>query len=508
MMTKVKSVALKGLEGIEISVEVDISSGLPSFNIVGLPDEAVQEARERVRSAIKNSGFEFPIKRITVNLAPAEVKKEGSTFDLPIALGILCCVGAIKEKDSLKNYYFIGELSLDGSLRKVSGALPMAVGLSSRNSNLVVPMENAFETEIVDGINIYAAKHIKEIVEFINGDRTIVPGKRNLSEILSQEQLFEEDMSDIKGQNYAKRALEIAAAGGHNIVMIGSPGSGKTLLARRLPTILPPMNEKEALEVTQIYSVAGLLKDGSIIETRPFRAPHHTASPVAIIGGGNNPKPGEISLAHLGVLFLDELPEFRRDVLESLRQPLEDGIVSIARAKERVTYPSRFMLIGAMNPCPCGWFGDKEKTCSCSISEIKRYRSKVSGPMWDRFDIQAEVPRLLSEELINSKETESSKSIKERVTRARKTQEQRYRDAGIFFNSALTPRLIKHFIPLGMEEKHFLESLLDRFKLTGRGYDRVLKVARTIADLEGSRDVKIPHILEAVQYRKELSVIE
>lgn len=508
MMTVVKSIALKGLEGIDISVEVDISSGLPSFNIVGLPDEAVQEARERVRSAIKNSGFEFPLKRITVNLAPAEVRKEGSVFDLPIALGILACTGVIKEVDLLKSYFFLGELSLDGSLRRISGALPMALGVAKGQENLFVPFENSFETEIVEGLNIYPANHIKEVVEFLNGDRNISARKRSLMEILSREQTFEEDMSDIKGQSQAKRALEIAAAGGHNVIMVGSPGSGKTLLARRVPTILPPLISKEALEVTQIYSVAGLLRDGSIVTARPFRAPHHTASPAAIIGGGNNPKPGEISLAHLGVLFLDELPEFRRDVLESLRQPMEDGIVSIARAKDRVAYPARFMLVAAMNPCPCGWYGDKEKECACSYSEIKKYRSKVSGPLWDRFDIQVEVPRLLADELVNSKETESSRDIRERVTKARKTQSERYTNTGLFFNSSLTPRLIKQFIPLGSEEKRFLEALLERFRLTGRGYDKVLKVARTIADLEGSKDVKIPHLLEAVQYRMELSMIE
>lgn len=508
MICRVQSLTLKGLEGVKVLVEVDISSGLPSFNIVGLPDEAVQEARERVRSAIKNSGFEFPLRRITVNLAPAEVRKEGSTFDLPIALGILAVTGTLKEPDKLKGFCFAGELSLDGSLRRISGALPMAMSLAKDNANFVVPLENVFETEIVQKVKIFGAKHVKEVVEFLNGDRIIEPSSRSLSEILLKEVSFEEDMSDIKGQYHAKRALEIAAAGGHNVVMVGSPGSGKTLLARRVPTILPPLTEKEALEVTQVFSVSGLLKDGELVSHRSFRSPHHTASPAAIIGGGNNPKPGEISLAHLGVLFLDELPEFRRDVLESLRQPLEDGTVTISRAKDRVTYPARFMLVGAMNPCPCGWYKDKERACSCSVSEIKRYRSKISGPLWDRFDIQVEVPRLLPDELVNSKGTESSKAIRERVTRARKVQEERYKDVGIFFNSALTPRLIKQFIPLGSEEKRFLETLLERFHLTGRGYDKVLKVARTIADLEGSKDVKIPHLLEAVQYRMELSVVE
>lgn len=508
MVFRVQSLALKGLEGISVLVEVDISSGLPSFNIVGLPDEAVQEARERVRSAIKNSGYEFPLRRITVNLAPAEVKKEGSTFDLPIALGILAVIGVLKNLEKLSDFFFLGELSLDGSLRRISGALPMVMSQSRNGANFILPLENVFETEIVEGANIYGARHIKEVVEFINGDRVIDVSKKSLADILSNDSNFDEDMSDIKGQLHAKRALEIASAGGHNVAMVGSPGSGKTLLARRIPTILPPLTEKEALEVTQIFSVSGLLKDSEIVSKRPFRAPHHTASPAAIIGGGNNPKPGEISLSHLGVLFLDELPEFRRDVLESLRQPLEDGIVTISRAKDRVTYPARFMLVAAMNPCPCGWYKDKEHPCTCSFSEIKRYRSRVSGPLWDRFDIQIEVPRLLPDELVSNKNTESSKSIKERVVRARKIQEERYKDSGIFFNSALTPRLIKHFIPLGTEEKHFFETLLERFHLTGRGYDKVLKVARTIADLEGNKDVKIPHLLEAIQYRMELNILE
>ncbi len=505
MFARVKSVSLKGLEEIDVLVEVDISNGLPSFSIVGLPDEAVQESRERVRSAIKNSGFDFPLKRITVNLAPAEVRKIGSVYDLPIAIGILLANGVIKEKDLADKFHFAGELSLDGSVRKISGALPMAIGLSKSGANFVVPAKNREETGIISGVNIYPVKHLHEVVEFLNGDREIVPFKISIGEKLETDEDFDFDFSDIKGQVQAKRAMEIAAAGGHNIAMMGSPGCGKTLLARRLPTILPPLTEEEAIQVTQIYSVAGLLS-GGIITKRPFRSPHHTSSSVAIIGGGRIPKPGEISLAHNGVLFLDELPEFRRDVLEVLRQPMEDGFVTISRAKETITYPAKFMLVAAMNPCPCGWYGDPVHPCSCSLYEVKRYRNKISGPLWDRFDIQLEVPRLLPSELAESRSGESSKSIRERVMKARKIQEKRYRGTGIFSNSRLNPRMIKEFIPLGKEERNFLVNASERLGLTGRGFDRVLRVARTIADLEGEKGVKLPHIAEALQFRIDLSV--
>jgi magnesium chelatase family protein len=501
MLAKIKSVALKGLEAFDVLVEVDVSNGLPSLNIVGLPDEAVQESKERVRSAIKNSGFEYPMKRITVNLAPAELRKEGSTFDLPIALGILLVVEAIKDNKKVNDFYFAGELSLDGTIRRISGALPMAIGLAYDSNSFVVPYENIFEVAIVKNINAYPVKHLKEAVEFLNMDRTIEPVHKSIEDDLLEEVSFEEDFSDIKGQFQAKRSLEIASAGGHNVVMVGSPGSGKTLLARRVPTILPPLTEKEALEVTQIYSVSSLLMEEGYVKRRPFRSPHHTASGAAIIGGGNSPKPGEISLAHNGVLFFDELPEFRRDVLEALRQPMEDGFVSIARVKERITYPSRFMLVAAMNPCPCGWYGDPVHPCSCTVSEIKKYRAKVSGPLWDRFDIQVEVPRLLPDELAQKTFSESSKNIRERVVKARKIQAGRYKNKSIFSNSQLSPRAIKEFISLREEERSFLSNVSEKFSLTGRGYDRVLKVARTIADLEGSEDVRLPHIAEAVQYR-------
>ncbi len=506
MFAKVKSIALAGLLGVKVSVEVDISNGLPSLNIVGLPDKAVQESSERVRSAIKNAGFEFPLRRITVNLAPAEVRKEGSTFDLPIAIGVLAVTGAIKNTEVIKDFYFAGELSLDGSVRRISGALPMVLSVKDDVKNFVIPYDNRAETEIVDSVLIFPVKHIKEVVEFLNGDKKIVPEHRSIPDLLHLDNNFDEDFSDIKGQFQAKRALEIAASGGHNIVMVGSPGSGKTLLARRLPTILPPLIEKEALEVTQIYSAGGLLKDSGVVNTRPFRSPHHTASSASIIGGGNSPKPGEISLAHNGVLFLDELPEFRRDVLEALRQPLEDAFITITRVKERVTYPARFMLVAAMNPCPCGWYKDPVHNCSCSVSDIKRYRNKISGPMWDRFDMQVEVPRLLPEELTKTVKGEISKDVRDRVTRAKGIQIERYKREKIFNNSALTPRLIKKFIELGQDENGFLNNAADKLGLTGRGFDKILKVARTIADLDGSSRVRLPHIAEAIQYRTDLSV--
>ena len=506
MLSKLKSVSLKGLEEIDVIVEVDISPGLPSFTIVGLPDEAVKESRERVRSAIKNAGFEFPMRRITVNLAPAEVKKEGAIYDLPIAIGILVATKAVHSADSADKFHFAGELSLNGDVRRISGALPMAIGLGKKeHSYFIIPQDNQKEVAIVDNVDTYTVKHLKEVVEFLNGDREIIPEHSNIEEELNRKNKYSVDFADIKGQYQAKRAMEIAAAGGHNIIMMGSPGCGKTMLARRLPTILPPLTSEEAMEVTQIYSVASLLHNGIITE-RTFRAPHHTASAAAIIGGGNIPKPGEISLAHNGVLFLDELPEFKRNVLEVLRQPMENGFVTISRVRTTITYPSRFMLVAAMNPCPCGWYGDPVHRCTCSVYDIKRYRSKVSGPLWDRFDLQLEVPRLLPEELTREPNGEPSEKIRERVIKARKLQQERYKGRGIFSNAQLTPGLMKEFIRLDKEEKSFLYTASEKLGITGRGYDRVIRVARTIADLDNKKRIELPHLAEALQYRIDLNI--
>lgn len=504
MLSKVKTISIHGLEGFEVLVEVDIGVGMPSFTIVGLPAESIEESKDRVRSAIKNSGYDFPIKKIVVNLAPADVRKEGSYFDLPIAIAILLDIGAIKDKNAVSQFYFIGELSLDGSIRKVIGALPMVSELK-KGAKVIAPFDLVDEISVLDNIDVYFVRHIKEVVEFFNGDRVIEPIKKDLNDLLKVDYNFEEDFSDIKGQIQAKRAVEIAVAGGHNLVMVGSPGSGKTLIARRIPTIFPPLTKEESIEITKIYSVSNMLNNG-FINKRPFRSPHSSATLPSIIGGGNPVKPGEVSLAHNGVLFLDEFPEFRREVLESLRQPMEDGHIVIARAKERLKFPANFMLVAAMNPCPCGWYGDPEHPCTCSISEIRRYRNRVSGPIWDRFDLQVDVPRLLPNELVGEKRSETSIDIRNRVIKAREIQNRRYSNTSIKNNASLTPRAIKEFIKLGSEEKAFLENVSSKLVLTGRSYDKILKVARTIADLEGSVDVRLPHFAEALQYRFNLSI--
>lgn len=504
MVNKVKTATVIGLNAYEVTVETDVLNGLPSFLIVGLPDTAISEARERVRAAIKNSGFTFPVKRIVINLAPADLKKEGSNFDLPIAVGLLI-EEEVMEEAKTKDYAFIGELSLDGTLRSVTGVLPLVIGLKDRGiKNIIVPKINAREAALAGDVNIFGAEHLTDVVEHFTNNpisKTEIDINAYLSECTQNEYSY--DFKDVKGQKKAKRALEIAAAGGHNILLSGSPGSGKTLMAKCFPSILPPLELQEALELTKIYSISGLLSsDKPLMTERPFRAVHHTASPNGITGGGTNPKPGEISLAHRGVLFLDEMVEFPRSVLEVLRQPLEDGEIVISRAKHSIKYPAKFTLLGAMNPCPCGYFGDKEKQCTCSEYQINRYRSKLSGPLLDRIDLQVEVPRLTSDELINAdNDAEPSSSIRERVIKARKIQTERYKNDGILTNSELTSKLIKKYCKLDNDTTHVLKLAAVKYGLSGRKYDRILKLARTIADLDGSENISQTHIMQALQYR-------
>ena len=506
MVNKVTTATVIGLNAYKVCVETDVLNGLPAFSIVGLPDTAINEARDRVRSAIKNSGFTFPAKKVVINLAPADLKKEGTNFDLPIAIGLLI-EEEILQEEKLKDYAFIGELSLDGTLRGINGVLPLILGLKEVGiKNIFVPKINSTEAALAGNVNIFGAEHLTDVINHFT-ETQITPTKIDIDSYLKEgaRQEYTYNFKDVKGQQKAKRALEISAAGGHNILMTGSPGSGKTLMAKCFASILPPLEFQEALELTKIYSICGQLSsDEPLMTKRPFRAVHHTASANGIIGGGTSPKPGEITLAHRGVLFLDEMVEFPRNVLEVLRQPLEDGEIVISRAKHSIKYPAKFMLLGAMNPCPCGYLGDKEKQCTCSEFQINRYQSKLSGPLLDRIDLQVEVPRLTSEELLNTTtQAESSEEIRERVIKARKIQAERYKNDGILTNSELTSKLIKKYCQIDNECAQILKIATVKYQLSGRRYDRILKLARTIADLENSDNIKQAHIMQALQYRMQ-----